>query len=82
MLTGALKTFFFQLNNNFCPVPFHFCFPKDESGSLERPEIVRALIKTIPEFTGRDEGWLEGTFAAIWSIIDPNQDGERAVTRM
>lgn len=49
---------------------------QDESGSLERPEVVRALIKTIPEFTGRDEAWLLGTFAAIWSIIDPDADGE------
>eukprot|EP00752_Nemacystus_decipiens_P006257 g5642.t1 len=48
---------------------------EDESGSLERKEIVRALVKTIPEFTGRDEGWLSGTFAAIWSIIDPDGDG-------
>ncbi|CAN0533542.1 unnamed protein product, partial [Scytosiphon promiscuus] len=49
---------------------------QDVSGSLERPEIVRALIKTIPEFTGRDESWLLGTFAAIWSIIDSDGDGE------
>eukprot|EP00903_Cladosiphon_okamuranus_P016360 g15087.t1 len=48
---------------------------EDASGSLERPEIVRALIKTIPEFSGRDESWLLGTFAAIWSIIDPDGDG-------
>lgn len=53
---------------------------QDESGSLERPEIVRALIKTIPEFTGRDESWLLGTFAAIWSIIDPDGDGETRYT--
>lgn len=49
---------------------------QDESGSLERPEIVRALIKSVPEINGLDEDWLLGAFSAIWYIIDPNQDGE------
>ncbi|CAM9805956.1 unnamed protein product [Ectocarpus sp. 12 AP-2014] len=57
------------------PAEWFKYWDEDESGSLERPEIVRALIKTMPEFTGRDEGWLGGTFAAIWSIIDPDEDG-------
>lgn len=50
---------------------------QDESGSLERPEIVRALVKSIPELSGRDESWLLGTFASIWGLIDPDGDGKR-----
>lgn len=49
---------------------------QDASGSLERSEIVRALIKSIPELNGRDEDWLLGTFSAIWCVIDPDQDGK------
>lgn len=52
-------------------------YRQDASGSLERPEIVRALMKSVPELSGRDEGWLLGTFASIWAVIDPNADGER-----
>ena len=52
---------------------------QDESGTLERPEVVRALIKTIPRLNGRDEAWLTGMFATIWSLFDPNGDGERYV---
>ena len=34
-------------------------------------------MKSVPELSGRDEGWLLGTFASIWAVIDPDQDGKR-----
>ncbi|CAN0241875.1 unnamed protein product, partial [Laminaria digitata] len=57
------------------PAEWFRFWDEDESGSLERREIVRALMKTVPALTGRDEEWLLGTFRSIWAVIDPNQDG-------
>eukprot|EP00904_Undaria_pinnatifida_P012786 jgi/Undpi1/8638/HiC_scaffold_25.g11103.m1 len=59
------------------PAEWFRFWDEDESGSLERPEIVRALVKSIPELSGRDESWLLGTFASIWGLIDPDGDGKR-----
>lgn len=49
---------------------------QDGSGSLDRAEIVRALIKTIPGFNGNNEEMLEVSFSNIWCVIDLNNDGE------
>ncbi|CAN0459886.1 unnamed protein product [Ascophyllum nodosum] len=58
------------------PMEWFDYWDEDESGTLERPEVVRALIKTIPRLNGRDEAWLTGMFATIWSLFDPNGDGQ------
>lgn len=55
---------------------------QDNSGSLDRAEVVRALIKTVPSLSGDDEHWLDETFCAIWAAVDPNNDGEEQWPRV
>lgn len=49
---------------------------QDGSNSLSKWEIVRALIKTFPQFKGRGVNDLLDGFASIWPQLDPNNDGK------
>lgn len=48
---------------------------QDKSGTLERPEVVRALIKSLPGVNGLNEQWLTESFGQSWALFDINNDG-------
>ncbi|CAM9553373.1 unnamed protein product, partial [Discosporangium mesarthrocarpum] len=52
-----------------------FYLTQDGSGALERVEVVRAVIKSVPGRRGTDDEELMNTFAAIWIVVDPDNDG-------